>query len=176
MQQTDRAQIGGVASARDQQEQIAQLDAELARLQASLSDAEKLSGMKSTVLKNLSHEIRTPLAAIVGFAAILQEELSDRHQRFLDFIERSGKRLMDALNSILNLSMLEEGNYKLHREDINVVQQIEEEIEGLRRMAEDKHLDLKVRYSADEIAATVDRTALDRVVHNLLENAIRFTE
>ena len=146
MQQTDRAQIGGAASARDQQERIAKLDAELTRLRAALSDAEQLSGMKSTVLKNLSHEIRTPLAAIVGFAAILQEELSDRHQRFLDFIERSGKRLMDALNSILNLSMLEEGNYKLHPEEVNVVQQIEEEIGGLRRMAEERYLDLKVRY------------------------------
>lgn len=176
MQQTDRAQIGGAASSRELSEKIAHLETELAELRNRLGDAEQLSGMKSTVLKNLSHEIRTPLAAIVGFASILQEELSDRHQRFLDFIERSGKRLMDALNSILNLSMLEEGNYRLSVEEVNVVQQIEEEISGLRRLAEEKHLELRIRYSAREIVASVDRTALDRIVHNLLENAIRFTD
>ncbi len=176
MQQTDRAPIGGAAPSKEHSEQTARLEAELVKLQTALKDAEQLSVMKSTVLKNLSHEIRTPLAAIVGFASILQEELTDRHQRFLDFIERSGKRLMDALNSILNLSMLEEGNYQLHLEDVNVVQQIEEEIGGLRRTAEDKKLDVRIRYSSNQLSATLDRTALDRIVHNLLENAIRFTD
>ncbi|NNE47627.1 MAG: response regulator [Rhodothermales bacterium] len=175
-QQPDREQISGAVSAAELRERIVQLEREVAELRKSRDEAEQLSNMKSAVLTNLSHEIRTPLAAIVGFASILQEELTDRHQKFLDFIERSGKRLMDALNSILNLSMLEEGNYRLRSEVVDVVQQIEEEISGLKRTASDKHLELRVRYATDVIMATIDRTALDRVVHNLLENAIRFTD
>ncbi|MDX1429900.1 MAG: histidine kinase dimerization/phospho-acceptor domain-containing protein, partial [Rhodothermales bacterium] len=119
--QQDREQIAGAAATPELRNRIEELQSQIANLEKSLTDSEKLGTMKSTVLTNLSHEIRTPLAAIVGFASILEEELSDRHGKFLGFIERSGKRLMDALNSILNLSMLEEGSYKLHLDEVNIV-------------------------------------------------------
>jgi PAS domain S-box-containing protein len=70
-------------------------------------EAEAMSRLKSAFLANMSHEIRTPLAAISGFASILNDEVSEQHRRFISFIERSGKRLLETLNSILNLSMLE---------------------------------------------------------------------
>ncbi|MBT8401952.1 MAG: response regulator [Rhodothermia bacterium] len=174
--QQEREPIAGATAAPDRRSRVDELQARVADLERMLSDSEKLGTMKSTVLTNLSHEIRTPLAAIVGFASILEEELSERHGKFLGFIERSGKRLMDALNSILNLSMLEEGSYKLHLDEVNIVQQIEEEIGGLKRAAEEKGIELKVHYEAQDLVATVDRTAIDRIVHNLLENAIRFTD
>jgi CheY-like chemotaxis protein/anti-sigma regulatory factor (Ser/Thr protein kinase) len=174
--QQDREQVIGAAATPNLRNRIEELEAHVATLERALVDAEKLSTMKSAVLTNLSHEIRTPLAAIVGFASILEEELTERHGKFLAFIERSGKRLMDALNSILNLSMLEKGSYRLHLEEVNIPQEIEEEIGGLRRSAEDKGLEVKVHYEAADIEATVDRTAIDRIVHNLLDNAIRFTD
>ncbi len=174
--QQDREPVAGTAAGPEMRNRISELQEQVSELEERLVEAEKLSTMKSTVLTNLSHEIRTPLAAIVGFASILDEELSDRHDKFLDFIERSGKRMMDALNSILNLSMLEEGHYQLHLEEVSVAQQVEEEIGGLRRLAEDKDLDLRVVYPPHELTAFVDRTAMDRIVHNLIENAIRFTD
>ncbi len=174
--QQDREPVAGATEGPEIRSRIGELQNHVSELEERLAEAEKLSTMKSTVLTNLSHEIRTPLAAIVGFASILDEELSDRHDKFLDFIERSGKRMMDALNSILNLSMLEEGHYKLHLEEVSVAQQVEEEIGGLRRLAEEKDLDLQISYPPHDVVAFVDRTAMDRIVHNLIENAIRFTE
>ncbi|MBN8581221.1 MAG: PAS domain S-box protein [Anaerolineae bacterium] len=83
--------------------------------------AEEISKIKSSFLANMSHEIRTPLTGIVGYAELLkQERLSDYQQSLIDKIYSSGKRLGNTLNSILDLSKIENSIQKLELKKCNL--------------------------------------------------------
>ncbi|HEX8386123.1 MAG TPA: PAS domain S-box protein, partial [Rubricoccaceae bacterium] len=76
--------------------------------------AEEVAHLKSTFMANMSHEIRTPLTAILGFSDILADEVTDpQQQEFVDLISRAGRRLMETLNSVLDLARLEAGRGEL---------------------------------------------------------------
>ena len=139
--------------------------------------AEEVARLKSTFLANMSHEIRTPLTGILGFASILAEEVSDPQQaEFVDLIESSGRRLLDTLNSVLDLARLEAGHTEIALEDTLMREPVEETVRLLRALAAEKGLALDAVIDAPDAAAELDAGALDRVLTNLVGNAIKFTE
>jgi len=138
--------------------------------------AEEMNRLKSAFLANMSHEIRTPLAGIIGFASILAQEVPEQHREPARHIEESGQRLLHMLNSILDLSVLEAGTHSLNREPINVAEEVREKILLLRPLAEEKGLSLHVAPSPTEMWAFLNPVHLDRILNNLIGNAIKFTE
>ncbi len=149
-----------------------------AELVAAKEAAEEMSRLKSGFLANMSHEIRTPLTGIIGFASVLAKELPDEHREFAELIQTSGRRLMEMLNSVLDLAKLEAHRMSLDRHRIELLDEAEKVVEILRPLAEEKNLTL--RFSAHDISEPVcirgDRPALHRILHNLIGNAIKFTE
>ncbi|MDT0631644.1 PAS domain S-box protein [Rubrivirga litoralis] len=138
--------------------------------------AEEVALLKSTFLANMSHEIRTPLTAILGFSDVLAEEIGDPHLReFADLIARSGRRLMDTLNSVLDLARLEAGRGDLEACPVDVTALAEETAEMLRPTAVDKGLALEAVVERRPLVSVLDEAALARVLHNLVANAIKFT-
>ncbi len=137
--------------------------------------AEEMSRLKSSFLNNMSHEIRTPLTAIIGFSGILAQEASEQQKELVELIEHSGKRLLNTLNAVLDLSMLEAGSLMLEREWLGVVEVVREKVEAARSLAREKGVRLAVNAAA-EVHAYLDRACLDRIVTHLLDNAIKFTE
>ncbi|HLA64304.1 MAG TPA: PAS domain S-box protein [Rhodothermales bacterium] len=139
--------------------------------------AEEVARLKSTFLANMSHEIRTPLTGILGFTSVLAEEVTDpQHQEFVALIDKSGQRLMDTLNSVLELARLEAGRVDLAAEPVVVAEAAREAVATLAGLARDKGLTLEARIQAPTARARIDRTALDRVLTNLVGNAIKFTD
>ena len=83
--------------------------------------SEEANRMKSALLANMSHEFRTPMSAILGFSDILREELNNSdHLSMIKDIHSSAKRLLNTLNSILELSHLESADFKPNPACINV--------------------------------------------------------
>ncbi|MEE8301420.1 MAG: PAS domain S-box protein, partial [Candidatus Tectomicrobia bacterium] len=138
--------------------------------------AEEMNRLKSAFLANMSHEIRTPLAGIIGFASILAQEVPEQQREPARHIEESGQRLLHMLNSILDLSVLEAGTHSLNLEPINVAEEVREKILLLRPLAEEKGLSLHVAPSPTEMWAFLNPFHLDRILNNLIDNAIKFTE
>ena len=145
--------------------------AERARL-----EAEEASQMKSAMLANMSHEIRTPLTSIIGFAEAIGEEISGREEvaRFADLIEGSGRRLLDTLDAVLNLSKLEAEEMSLKARPVDLGEQAREIAEELRPQAEEGGLVLAVE--AEKAGARADEGGVKIVLQNLLSNAIKYTE
>ena len=138
-------------------------------------EAEHLAELKSTLLANMSHEIRTPLTSIIGFSSILEHEVSGEHLEFARLIGQNGRRLMETLNSVLDLARLEHGTLESHPEEVGIAEEINEVVDLLRPMAEQRGLDLRVAITPATLHATLDRALLNRVLTNLVGNAVKFT-
>ena len=164
--------VGGVGIVEDVTERR-EYERELIRAR---DEAEKLNQLKSAFLANMSHEIRTPLTAIIGFADILTEELPSTHRRLPQIIEQSGTRLLDTLNSVLDLSMLESGEMELTEKVVDVTKHVKENVDLLQPLAVKKDLSLRVDAPDAARFAHLDPSALDRILSNLVGNAIKFTE
>jgi CheY-like chemotaxis protein len=143
----------------------------------SKEQAEEVARLKSAFLANMSHEIRTPLTGILGFTSVLAEEVTDpQQQEFIALIEKSGRRLMDTLNSVLELARLEAGRVELTSESVLLADAALEAVHLMAPMASEKGLRLEAEVLAPAAEAQLDRAALDRVLTNLVGNAIKFTQ
>jgi PAS domain S-box-containing protein len=146
-----------------------------ADLRAARDEAEEMNRLKSAFLANMSHEIRTPLTSIIGFAEILRDEADDSVQRFADLVHTSSQRLMDTLKSVLDMSKLEAGAMDLSPESVQVGQAIRSTVELLRPRASAQDVTLTAHGVDSACRAVLDKSALDRVLSNVMSNAIKFT-
>ncbi|MEL7362563.1 MAG: PAS domain S-box protein, partial [Bacteroidota bacterium] len=144
-------------------------------LRKSKEHAEEVARFKSSFLANMSHEIRTPLTGILGFASVLSEEVDEHHREFVNLISRSGQRLLDTLNSVLDLARLEADRMELTTEPLQVGALVTENVDLLAPLAQDKGLALNVRVTAPAAHALLDQGAMSRIINNLVGNAIKFT-
>ncbi len=154
--------------------------------------AEEASELKSAFLANMSHEIRTPLTSIIGFAEALGEEspspstngengtAGDEDGQMIDhfagLIERSGRRLLDTLNSVLDFSQLEAGSMSLVPQETDLTKEIGDTVELFQNRADEANVELQTRLPDSSLHAYVDPEAFRRVLRNLLSNAIKFTD
>lgn len=144
-------------------------------LRIARDEAEEMNRLKSAFLANMSHEIRTPLTSIIGFSEILQEESEGPRKRFADLINASSQRLMDTLKSVLDLSKLEAGAMNVVPESVRVDEEIESTVELAQPRAQSSRVTLKAHGTDAPVYAEVDKSALHRVLNNIISNAIKFT-
>ncbi|MEO0559435.1 MAG: ATP-binding protein [Bacteroidota bacterium] len=138
--------------------------------------AEAMLRLKSAFLSNMSHELRTPLTGILGYAELLDAEVAEAQKDLVGAVVRGGHRLMDTLNSVLDLAQLESGNYHLDLQPIEARSEAQDTIEALLPLADAKRLRLELVNRPAAAWCHADRNALYRVLNNLVGNAIKFTE
>lgn len=164
--QTAAANIGGI------------LERETANkeLIAAKETAEEMSKLKSNFLANMSHELRTPLIAILGYTEILKSEVENKEWReMISTVMQSGKRLMETLNLLLDLSRVEADKVTTNFNEINVAEEINEVVTMLGPTAQKKNLYLKSKTEKDIILVKLDKRLLHSVITNLVNNAIKYT-
>ncbi len=138
--------------------------------------AEASARLKSTILDNVSHELRTPLTSIMGYAQVLGKELNEEQRDFALSIERSGRRLLETVSSILDLSQLESNSIDVEPTDFSVSEVVEEVLARHRDDAKAKGLDIRVSLPRDAIDLFLDRNKLERVLSHIMGNAVKFTD
>lgn len=138
--------------------------------------AEETAMLKSAFLTNMTHEIRTPLTVILGFTSILRQGVRPEYRRFINLIERSGRRLLLMLDSMLDLAQLEAGTLEVDRQSHSVTEVVESVALTIAPIAEEKGLELNLRLPSEHCYASIDHGVLSRVLNNLIDNAIKFTD
>ena len=139
--------------------------------------AEVMSKLKSNFLANMSHELRTPLIAILGYTEILSNEIKNNDwNEMVDTIMESGKRLLETLNLILDLSKIEADKVQVNATEIDLVKEISESINLLKPVAAKKNLYLKSKFSDDHVIVKLDKRLLQSVITNLINNGIKYTK
>ncbi|PWD98270.1 PocR ligand-binding domain-containing protein [Marinilabilia rubra] len=151
-----------------------------AELKKAKEKAEESDRLKSAFLANMSHEIRTPMNGILGFTELLKEpQLSgDEKDQFIQIIEKSGNRMLNTINDIINISKIEAGQVEVVKSEVCVNKLLDEEYDFFRREANSKGLDFfyKCSLADDESRIVTDRHKLESVLTNLIKNAIKFTQ
>jgi PAS domain S-box-containing protein len=151
-----------------------------AQLMTAKAQAEESDRLKSAFLANMSHEIRTPMNGILGFADLLKEPGLDgeEQQRYIAIIEKSGKRMLNIINEIIDISKIEAGLMKINITETNLNDQIQYIYNFFKPEAEAKGLKLMVYSSLSESEAKqrTDREKLYAILTNLVKNAIKYTE
>jgi len=138
--------------------------------------AEEMNQLKSSFLANMSHEIRTPLNAILGFASLLQEQLDNEEYRDLaSRIVNGGNRLMNTINSILDLSKIESSKLNYDLQDTDICKETKEICDLLKPLAQNKGLAINIHVNVKNCIAYVDSHYFGQIINNLVSNAIKFT-
>lgn len=142
--------------------------------------AEESDKLKTAFLANMSHEIRTPMNGILGFAELLKEPglTIDEQQKYIRIIERSGVRMLNIINNIVDISKIEAGlmDIKIQESDIN--EQIDYIYTFFKPEVEAKgmHLLHKEGLPKNEASILTDREKLFAILTNLVKNAIKYSE
>lgn len=146
--------------------------------EAALQLARQQSEAKSRFLAKISHELRTPLHGILGLARLVHLEQRDPAvARRVELIESSGTHLLALINDLLDISRMEAGRFETRNERFELVAQCEQLADVARVRAADKGLDLALAIDLPRPCwVTGDAARLRQVLHNLLGNAIKFTQ
>jgi hypothetical protein len=155
------------------------LQESLRGLEEATEHAEELNRLKSSFVSTVSHELRTPLAAIRAYSEGMLAQLGTanfgRQREFLNVIHDQGLKLQRLIESILDLSQLESGRIRMHREPFNVVALLRDVARELREASEPRGLTIEVEPGPAELVIEADRDLVRRVVHQLGSNAAKFT-
>ncbi|HEU0161393.1 MAG TPA: HAMP domain-containing sensor histidine kinase [Rhizomicrobium sp.] len=147
-------------------------------IRAGRAEAELNSRSKSAFLSTMSHELRTPLNAIIGFSDLIRAPGAATPEQAADYaghIANAGRRLLDVVSDVLDMSRLESGSLALERRPLLVGEVLEVAVENARPLfvAKQQPLDLRIAPGLCEINGDAGR--LRQLFTNLLSNASKFT-
>jgi signal transduction histidine kinase/CheY-like chemotaxis protein len=144
----------------------------------ALKLALRQSAVKTQFISNVSHELRTPLHGILGVARLLHLEASDKAvTRRLELIESSGTHLLGLINDLLDISRIEAGQFAMRSERFELGAVVQNLADLYTVRAVDKGLGFTLTLQVDQPCwVTGDPARVRQVLHNLLGNAVKFTQ
>lgn len=141
--------------------------------------AEESTKLKSQFLARVSHELKTPLNSIIGLTDLIiaKSDLHQKDKERLKVIQRSGKRLIDLINNLLDYSQIEFGKLKPEYSEFSLNEFLNEIVYEMEPLVIQKKLKLLVNKKYDnDLRIYSDKEKLFQVFINLIGNAIKFTE
>ncbi|MCP4696568.1 MAG: response regulator [Gammaproteobacteria bacterium] len=158
----------------------AQLKASFESLEHKNADLRTLDKLKDEFLANTSHELRTPLNGIIGIAESMFDgavgPLSEPQKKNLQMIAQSGHRLTNLVNDILDFSKLKHKNIELQLRPVGLREITEVVLILNQALVGQKALKLVNKISPELPAAEADENRLQQILHNLIANAIKFSD
>lgn len=151
----------------------------LSQLSEARRAAEDANIAKSMYLANISHEIRTPMTAIIGHSEILSDAARDlsKLDESIHTIQRSGRHLLDLINSVIDMSRIESGSFPIELEQCSLLEIIGDVAALAREQAEKKGLALVVEGDGSlPVRLATDAVRLRQILINLISNAIKFSK
>jgi signal transduction histidine kinase len=149
-------------------------------LMVARARAEESDRLKTAFLANMSHEIRTPMNGILGFAGLLRDpELEpDEQERYLSIIKRSGERMLNILNNIIDISKIEAGISTLSVTPVYVIEVMRQVELLFIPLAQEKRLKLTFYQGLSDTESNIltDEEKLFSILANLVKNAIQFSD
>ena len=145
------------------------------QLQKTKDEAERLAALKTSFLANMSHELRMPLASMIGFAQLIEEGIDhEEYKEFAGMIVEGGNKLLETINSILELTRLDAQTVDMRKQIISLENSANEVVNSLRPLLDEKTITVQITVEGID-TITADPLIIRRIFNNLIGNAIKFT-
>jgi len=149
------------------------------QLNKAKEKAEESNRLKTAFLHNLSHELRTPMNGILGFLDLLRRpELDDeKKEKYIDIVQKSGQRLLNTVNDIVEIARIEAGEDLLYLSNFSLAETQNYLYDFFKPAADEKGLSFVCNRQVKGDAAMIrsDSQKLTGIMTNLINNAIKFT-
>ncbi len=146
-------------------------------LRASEELAATANRAKTDFLSGMSHELRTPMNSILGFTQLLETEpgapLSEKQQRFVKQIIKSGNHLLTLINQVLDLAKIESGKLPMSIEAVSVADVVNSALPMVQHLAQQRAVQ-PIEVDVGSVRVRADFGRLKQVLLNLLSNAIKY--
>ncbi|MDX1684554.1 MAG: HAMP domain-containing sensor histidine kinase, partial [Saprospiraceae bacterium] len=139
----------------------------------------KVSEMKTDFINNMTHEFKTPIATIslatdsIVSPKVLKDE--SKVQRFAGIIKQENKRMLGQVEKVLQMALIDKKDFKLKISEIDVHQVIRQATEHMQLQVKQRGGRINVRLKAEDPVIEGDSTHISNVIHNLLDNAIKYS-
>ncbi|MDP3889785.1 ATP-binding protein [Nocardioides sp.] len=138
-----------------------------------------LDQVKTDFVASVSHELRTPITSVVGYLEIIlggdAGPIPERQRRLLDRVDRNARRLLGLIEDLLTLSRIEAGTFELVPRPVDLTTVLENALEALEGHRAASGAELRVEVPGTPLVIDGDGDQLERVVINLVSNALKFT-
>lgn len=154
---------------------------ELGILGKSFNDmADKVSGLdraRREFVANVSHELRSPLTSMRGFIEAMEEGVipPEEHNKYLNVVLDENRRMSGIVNDLLDMARIESGQYKIAPIAFDVCELVTGSLLTFESRIESKGIGVDIRLPSAPLFVSADRDRIDQVLHNLIDNAIKFT-
>ncbi len=152
----------------------------IADLIAAKEQAEESDRLKSAFLANMSHEIRTPMNGILGFAELLKKSdiTENEHAKYIQVIEKSGNRMLNLINDLIDISKIESGLTEVFISEININELFEYIFDFFKPEIQNKGIKFSFINDLPKSCNSIhsDREKLTALLLNLVKNASKYTK
>ena len=161
------------------QERTRQLSESAQELQRSYQQLKEHDRVKTAFFSNVSHELRTPLTLILApVEGLLEEEdrLEPQQRGALEIVRRNTLKLVELINDLLDFAKLEAGKSTLRPGDHDINDLLREAVSFARTLGQRRGIWLKLALDSSVPRMQLDRQKIEKVITNLVSNALKFTE
>jgi two-component system phosphate regulon sensor histidine kinase PhoR len=147
---------------------------------ATISKQKKLSDIKNDFISNMTHEFKTPISTISLACEMLIDgtvsKTPEKQSRFMQMIRDENKRLSILVESILQTSILDKGEFKLKRSENDVHDIIEQAIQNTQLLIDAREGIISKQLNAKNYVINADKLHLTNIIFNLIDNAIKYSQ
>lgn len=137
---------------------------------------EKLHAYKLQLFTDISHEIRSPLTLVLSpIDKLIKNTVDAQAKDTLQNMRRNAHRILNLVNQLLDIRKLESGQLQLKFQETNIVAFIKQAADAFAQQAHERNITFQVTSDSNYISIWVDTNSLEKVIHNLLSNAFKYT-
>lgn len=144
---------------------------------------EETLDMQNQMFSTISHELKTPLSIIFSASQVIEMYLKKEIDKInkedisknISTIKQNCYRFIKLINNIIDLSSIESGFYKLRFSNENIIEIVEDIVDSVRSFVEDKGLSIVFDTEIEEMMIAVDVDKMERIILNLISNAVKFS-
>ncbi len=143
-----------------------------------ITERERLDSMRKEFVADVSHELKTPITSIMGYAdTLIDSDVDQENQKkFLERISSEAKRMSKLVADLLILSKYDTAKIKIEKTEFDLGELVKYVFEGQTIEMQKKNLTGECYVTADVPAVYADKSGIERVIINILSNAIKYTD
>lgn len=129
-------------------------------------------------IENISHDLRTPLTSIRGYLELINDEtISEKEKKdYISIIQKRSKVLQNLIQDFYDLSRIENNDYNLNMEIVDINRELREQILLFYNDFESKNIDVDIKLDKNPVLVKLDEGAIKRVFNNLIQNSIKYSK